>query len=81
MTDRELQTWDSIVEYGIATDDELGLATALCSRSMQTLNNVISIRTGYNDLEQYENCELFDDFDDVDEEGYNPYLGSYDFDC
>ena len=53
MMDREFfDTWDELVWLGVATDDELGLATALCGRSVQTLNRVLDIRWGYKDLEQ-----------------------------
>ena len=33
-------------------------------------------------LMQYDNCNFEDDFeDDVDECGFNPYMGCYDYDC
>ena len=51
--DREFfETWDELVYLGVATNEELGLATALCGRSVQTLNNVLYIRWGYRSLEQ-----------------------------
>lgn len=52
LTDRENYIWDTLVELGFATNEELGLAIALCGKSEQTLNNVLFIRTGYRDLEQ-----------------------------
>ena len=52
LTDRENYIWDTLVELGIATNEELGLAIALCGKSEQTLNNVLYVRTGYRDLEQ-----------------------------
>lgn len=45
-------TWDAITELGIATDDELGLVTALNGRSTSVLLDVLYIRTGYRSLEQ-----------------------------
>lgn len=60
LTERENYIWDTLVELEIATNEELGLATALCGRSEQTLNNVLYIRTGYRDLEQM--------FDELNEE-------------
>lgn len=51
-------TWDAIIELGIATDDELGLVTALNGRSTSVLLDVLYIRTGYRDLEQLECDEL-----------------------
>lgn len=41
-----------MVELGIATDKELGLATALCGTTEDTLNRVLYIRTGYRTIEQ-----------------------------
>ncbi len=45
--------WDTMVELGIATDEEIGLATALCGRNIQTLESVLYIRTGYRSLSQF----------------------------
>ena len=45
--------WDIIVyEYGIATEEELSLVTAIDGYNEDALNNVIYVRTGYNDIEQ-----------------------------
>ena len=45
--------WDIIVhEYGIATEEELSLVTAIDGYNEDTLNNVIYVRTGYNDIYQ-----------------------------
>jgi len=52
MTDREQYIWEELVELGIATNEELGLATALCGTTEETLNRVLYIRTGYRTLEQ-----------------------------
>ena len=84
MTNKELQTWETMVELGICTDEELGLATALCGTNIHTLESVLYIRTGYRSLEQFME-ETFDELTDfiseADETGFNPYSGSYDFDC
>ena len=50
--------WDSIINYGIATDDELQLVTSINGYSVESLNDVIYCRTGYHDIEQFEECEL-----------------------
>lgn len=50
--------WNSIIEYGIATDDELQLVTSINGYSVESLNDVIYCRTGYHDIEQFEECEL-----------------------
>lgn len=52
LNDRESYIWDTLVELGIATPEELGLATALCGTTEQTLNRVLFIRTGYRSIEQ-----------------------------
>lgn len=44
--------WDEMTELGIATSEELGLATALCGCSIETLESVLFIRTGYRTFEQ-----------------------------
>lgn len=52
LDDRESYIWDTMVELGIATNEELGLAVALCGTTEQTLNRVLFIRTGYRSIEQ-----------------------------
>lgn len=54
--------WDTMVEYGICTDEELGLAVALCGTNIHTLEKVLYIRTGYRTLEQLEG-ELEEEFE------------------
>lgn len=44
--------WDAIVEYGIATEEELSLVTAIDGYNEDTLNNVIYVRTGCRNIEQ-----------------------------
>lgn len=50
--DDVMRLWETIVDLGIATDEELGLAVALCGRSTQTLESVLYIRTGYRSIDQ-----------------------------
>lgn len=45
--------WENMVEMGIATDEELRLAVALCGYTTQTLECVLFIRTGYRDLAKF----------------------------
>lgn len=52
MNTRMNMIWNTMVELGIATDEELGLAVALCGRTEETLNQVLYIRTGYRTIEQ-----------------------------
>lgn len=61
MTDKMMRTYDYMVETEIATVDELNLAINLCGNTIETLNSVLYIRTGYRDLEQYLDCEEEED--------------------
>lgn len=45
--------WDTLVELGIATTEEIGLAVALCGTTEETLNRVLYIRTGYQNIDQF----------------------------
>ena len=53
-------TWDAIVEHGIATEEELELITAINGYNEDTLNDVIFVRTGYRNIEQ-----LLEDWQEV----------------
>ena len=44
--------WDLIVEYGVATEEELQLVTSINGYSLETLTDVIYVRTGYS-IEQF----------------------------
>ena len=44
--------WDAIIEYGIATEEELSLVTAINGYNEDALNDVIYVRTGYRNIEQ-----------------------------
>ena len=52
MTETMNNAWDTMVALGVATNEELGLAVALCGKTMETLNQVLYIRTGYRNIEQ-----------------------------
>lgn len=51
-------TYDFIIEYEIATKNELTLVCCINGRSVETLNDVIYARTGYRNMEQIKE-ELF----------------------
>ena len=54
MTTEEMITYDMIVEYGIATPDELNLAFNMTNMGWkETLDRVVDIRTGYPTLDTY----------------------------
>lgn len=55
---------DLLVEYQIATDDEIHLVCQINGTSMETLNKIIYVRTGYHDWEQFEHEELRDGQED-----------------
>lgn len=86
MNDNVLYMWDTMVDLGIATNDELGLACALCGTNEETMSRVLYIRTGYRTIEQMledeeeeeedeEPCDIDSDF------GFDPYEGCYTYDC
>ena len=43
---------DLLIEYGVATQEELELVTCINGYNMDTMNNVIYARTGYRDIDQ-----------------------------
>ena len=47
------EIWMILVEYGIATDEEIGLVVALNGKSARTLNDILYVRTGCRNLEQF----------------------------
>ena len=51
------EIWDYLVEYGIATPEELHLVTCINGYSEDTMESVIYARTGYRSLEQLKECE------------------------
>ena len=52
MAQELIDTWDYLVDNGIATDDELRLVTSINGMNIDTINSVIYARTGYHDIEQ-----------------------------
>lgn len=48
----ENDVWSILVEYEIATEEELELVTNINGYNMKTLNDVIYVRTAYRDIEQ-----------------------------
>ena len=43
---------DLLIEYSVATQEELELITCINGYNIDTLNDVIYARTGYHDIEQ-----------------------------
>ena len=48
------RVWEMLVDMEIATDEELQLVTSINGYNIDTLNDVIYVRTGYHDIEQLE---------------------------
>ena len=46
------EVWDLLIEYGVATQEELELITCINGYNMNTMNSVIYARTGYQNIEQ-----------------------------
>lgn len=46
--------FDKIVEYGIATANEINLVTSILGWNEGAMNDIIYVRTGYRSIEQYE---------------------------
>lgn len=45
--------WDNIINCGIATEEELQLITNINGYNEKTLNDVVYVRTGYQNLGSY----------------------------
>jgi hypothetical protein len=50
---------DTMVEYGICNDDEVRLVSAINGYSMESMLDILYVRTGFRSLDQ-----LFDSIDD-----------------
>lgn len=46
------QVWDLLLQYDIATENELQLVTAINGYNIDTLNDIIYARTGLRSIEQ-----------------------------
>lgn len=46
------KVWDLLIEYDIATDDEIQLVTSINGYNIEALNSIIYARTGYQCIEQ-----------------------------
>ena len=48
------EPWNELVERGITTDEELQLVTSGWGYTLETLETVLYVRTGYRSFEQLE---------------------------
>lgn len=46
------EVWDLLIEYGVATQEELELVTCINGYNIDALNDVIYARTGYRNIDQ-----------------------------
>jgi len=51
------EVWDNIIEYGIANEDELKLVCHINGGNIESLNDVIEVRTSYKDWEQFKSFQ------------------------
>lgn len=47
------EMWDVLVDYGIATDDEVALVTYINGANEKSMKDILYVRTGYRDFDQY----------------------------
>ena len=52
LTAREEYIWNSLIEYNVATEDEIQLVIAINGVSEESLNDILYARTGYRSIEQ-----------------------------
>lgn len=80
MTKSEL--FERIINNRIAIESEINLVTDIAGYSIETLNQIIYVRTGYRDIEQYEKSGADAEPCDIDDDtGFDPFMGEYTFDC
>lgn len=63
--------YDYLVNYEIATGDEIDLVTSINGYNEKSLDDILFVRTGYRDLEQYlmyEDKENYREYFEEDEE-------------
>lgn len=58
--DKYNELWDAIVNNGIATEAELNLISNINGWRIETLKDVLYVRTGYRDWEQFKEYEEVD---------------------
>ncbi len=59
MTTKEMTVYDQMVELGIATAEEINLVKCIRGGSWtEVLNDIISVRTGYSDFDNFIEAEM-----------------------
>ena len=65
MNDSDIEsTWDYLVDKGIATEQELILVTYINGYNMESLNDIIYVRTAYRTVEQLQEEEEDEDIEE-----------------
>ena len=59
------EQFNYLIENGICTEDEMKLVTSINGYNEESVNDILYVRTGYRDMEQYLEYE--------DKETYNEY--------
>ena len=49
--------FDNLVDYGIATEEEIQLVTNINGRNEETFDNILFVRTGYRNWKQFTESE------------------------
>lgn len=62
----EFNCYDYLINSGIATESEVDLVISINGDNEETYNDILYVRTGYRDFEQYTEAE------DID--AYNEYF-------
>ena len=57
MNKKEQELWDFLVDYGVATEKEIGLVCSINGTNLDSLESILYSRTGYRDLEQIKEIE------------------------
>tara|TARA_R110000824_G_scaffold62668_3_gene165736 strand:- start:1271 stop:1453 length:183 start_codon:yes stop_codon:yes gene_type:complete len=52
MEQRKDEIYDYLIDYGIATEDEISLVCSINGTNEDSLNSILYSRTGYRDIEQ-----------------------------
>ena len=47
------RAYDVLMEYGVATEDEISLVTSIIGYNLTSLESILYSRTGYRSFEQY----------------------------
>lgn len=53
MSPLAIELYDNLINYGIATEDEIGIAFHFSGTSLNTLEEVLFYKTGYRNWEDY----------------------------